>query len=430
LGFQRGIAGRLGYDHAALPFLILFRFYPLGTVVPREPQSHKRERRMENFTYHNPVKIVFGKGSIAELKRLVPKRARVLMTYGGGSIKRNGVYRQVMAALKGCSIVEFGGIEPNPVHETCLRAVALGRRSKADFLLAVGGGSVLDATKFIAAAMRWPKGDPWAILAKQAAVRSAVPLGCVLTLPATGSEMNCFAVISRASTQEKFPFASEHVYPRFAILDPETTFSLPPRQVANGIVDTFAHVFEQYMTCPSDAPLQDRQAEAILSTLIEEAPKVKAAPRDYRVRANLMWCATQALNGHVGVGVPQDWATHMIGHELTALYGIDHGRTLAVVLPGVLAAQVKAKRAKLAQVGRRVWGIRARTDAEAARSAIARTERFFESVGVPTRLSAYRIDAGEAAGKVRRRFAARGTVLGERRDLTPDRVAAIIRSRR
>jgi NADP-dependent alcohol dehydrogenase len=385
---------------------------------------------MDNFTYCNPVRVVFGKGTIAGLKALLPAGARVLMTYGGGSIKRNGVYAQVLDALKGVDVVELGGIEPNPRYETCLRAVSLGRRERTDFLLAVGGGSVLDGTKFIAAAMRWTAGDPWRMLSEGAPVTDAAPLGCVLTLPATGSEMNAFAVISRDATREKLPFGGEPLYPRFAVLDPETTCSLPPAQTANGIVDAFVHVMEQYMTVPADAPLQDRQAEAVLATLIEEAPKVRSAPRDYAVRANLMWCATQALNGLIGLGVPQDWSTHMIGHELTAFYGLDHARTLAVVLPGVLEAQAASKRAKLAQYGRRVWGLRDGDDEAVARQAVAETDRFFASVGVPTRLSDYGVDAGEAAGKVRDRFAARGTVLGERRDLTPDRVAEILRGRK
>lgn len=384
---------------------------------------------MNNFTYRNPVKIVFGKGTIAKLADLVPAKARVLVLYGGGSIKRNGVYRQVRRALKGFAVEEFGGIEPNPLHETCMKAVALARRQRSTFLLAVGGGSVLDATKYIAAAIPFGRGDPWAMLAKGAPVRDALPMGAVLTLPATGSEMNRIAVVSRASTREKKGFGHEKLYPVFSILDPETTYSLPPRQTGNGIVDAFVHTTEQYLTYPADAPLQDRQAEAILATLVEEGPKALRNPRDYAARANLMWCATQALNGAIGLGVPQDWASHMIGHELTALYGLDHAQTLAILLPGVWEHGFRRKRAKLAQYGRRVWGIRARGDDAAAREAIAATERFFRRVGVKTRLRDYGIDAAEAAREVRRRLAAQGAVFGEHRHITPAVAAKIVRAR-
>ena len=321
---------------------------------------------MENFVYHNPVKIVFGKGSIAQLGSLVPATARVLITYGGGSIKRNGVYDQVCRALGSHRVCEFSGIEPNPRYETCMRAVTLARAEKTDFLLAVGGGSVLDGTKFIAAAIPYASGDPWKIVSQGRPTAVATPLGCVLTLPATGSEMNGFAVISRDSTQEKLAFASPYIYPQFSIMDPETTYSLPPRQVANGIVDAFVHVAEQYLTSGPPAPLQDRQAEAILATLIEQAPKVLSQPQDYDTRANLMWCATQALNGLIGCGMTQDWSTHMIGHELTALYGIDHAQSLAIVLPAVWrnrllgqggkAGEVRPPRVGVARCGRRCAG--------------------------------------------------------------------------
>lgn len=380
---------------------------------------------MNNFTYGNPVKIVFGKGTIAELSKLVPPGQKVMVTYGGGSIKQNGVYDQVMAALADHAVVPFGGIEPNPRYETLMRAAALARAEGVDFLLAVGGGSVADGTKFIAAATRYEGEEPWDILAKGAKVAAAVPMGVVLTLPATGSEMNPTGVISREATQEKFAFASPHCYPRFSILDPETTRSLPPRQVANGIVDTFVHTTEQYLTYDCNTPLQDRMAEAILTTVIEQAPLVKADPQDYEVRANLMWCATQALNGLIGCGVVQDWATHMIGHELTALFGLDHAQTLAIVLPGLLRHQREAKLGKLAQYGRRVWGIRDLSDAETADAAIARTEAFFREVGAPTRLSDCNLTPADCQPIVDR-FAQRGTKLGERKAITAQEVAEIL----
>jgi NADP-dependent alcohol dehydrogenase len=380
---------------------------------------------MENFEFFNPVKIVFGKGQIARLRGEVPEDARLLVTYGSGSIKRNGVYDQVMAALDGHTVIEFGGIEPNPAYETLVKAVEVVKRERITFLLAVGGGSVLDGTKFIAAAARF-EGEPWDILAKHAPVSAAVPLGAVLTLPATGSEMNCTAVISRASTREKFFFASPLVYPKFSIIDPQVTFTLPPRQVGNGIVDAFAHVLEQYLTYPANAPLQDRFAESLLLTLLEEGPKTLAHPTDYDGRANLCWCASMALNGLIGLGVPQDWTTHMIGHEITALCGLDHAQTLAIVFPGTLAERKQAKRAKLLQYAERVWGLRAGTDDEKIDQAIERTRAFFESVGVKTHLKDYGV-APEVVQSISKRLAARGwTALGEGKDIGPKEVEAIL----
>lgn len=378
---------------------------------------------MNNFTYRNPVELVFGKGTIAELRRLVPQGDKVLFAYGGGSIKKNGVYDQVRAALEGRAVLEFAGIEPNPRYETCMKAVDLCRREGVGFLLAVGGGSVLDAVKFIAATVPF-QGEPWDILAKHAKVEAALPLGSVLTLPATGSEMNGNSVISRDETREKLAFYSPLVYPKFSILDPETTFTLPPRQTANGVVDAFAHTMEQYMTYPADAPLQDRMAEAILSTLIEIGPKLLEHPHDYQLRANMMWTATMALNGLIGLGVPQDWATHGIGHELTALYGMDHGQTLAVVMPAVWRFKFADKKAKLAQYAERVWGV-AGTEEEKAKAAIEKTEEFFRLLGVKTRLAEY--GAENAMEQVPPRLAQRGVVLGERRDIGPDQVREILR---
>jgi NADP-dependent alcohol dehydrogenase len=379
---------------------------------------------MRNFEYLNPVKILFGRGQIAAVAAEIPSGAKILITYGGGSIKRNGVLEQVATALKGRNVLEFGGIEPNPRYETLMKAVEVVRSEGIDFLLAVGGGSVLDGTKFIAAAAPF-EGEPWEILTKGAPVKAAVPLGSVLTLPATGSEMNAFAVISRGETREKFAFASSLVYPRFSVLDPETTFSLPPQQVANGIVDAFVHVLEQYMTYPADAPLQDRLAESILLTLIEEGPKTLADPSDYPARANLMWCATMALNGLIGAGVPQDWATHMIGHEVTALCGLDHAQTLAIVLPSLLHVKRDTKRQKLLQYAARVWGITAGEPEDRISSAIEKTRTFFHRLGIPTRLSDYGVGL-ETVEEIPVRFERRKTVLGEQQDITPPVVSRIL----
>jgi len=380
---------------------------------------------MQNFIFHNPVKILFGKGQIAKIPQQVPQAAKILITYGGGSIKKNGVYDQVKAALQDFTVLEFGGIEPNPRLETLMQAVKLARQENIDFLLAVGGGSVLDGTKFIAAAIPF-QGDPWDILAKKAPVSAAVSLGAVLTLPATGSEMNSTSVVTKEETREKLYFSSSLVFPKFSVLDPEATFSLPPKQISNGIVDAFTHTVEQYLTYPADAPLQDRMAESILQTLIEEGPKTIAHPTDYTARANVMWCATMALNGLIGAGVPQDWATHMIGHELTALHGLDHGQTLAVVLPSVLEIKRDTKREKLLQYAKRVWGITQGDEEQIITEAIARTRHFFETVGVPTRMSAYDVSA-ETIPEISDRLKNRGMVaLGEKQDITPQVVEEIL----
>lgn len=371
---------------------------------------------MYNFEYKNPVKIIFGKDTISKVGAEIPKNAKIMLTYGGGSIKKNGVYDQVFKALNGVELLEFGGIEANPHYETCMKAVEIVKNEKVDFLLSVGGGSVLDATKFIAAAALYEKGDPWDILAKRGKVVDAIPIGAVLTLPATGSEMNGNSVITRISTLEKLAFSSLKVMPQFSILDPACVFSLPDRQVANGIVDAFVHVMEQYLTYPVNSPLQDRFAESILSTLIEEGPKVLANRNDYDSAANFMWAATMALNGLIGAGVPQDWATHGIGHELTAFHGIDHARTLAIVLPGVMNVKRESKKEKIIQYGKRIWGITEGNDDEKIDAAIAKTVEFFESVGLPTTLHEYNVP-NETVSRIVARFEKRLYKLGEKADI-------------
>ena len=384
---------------------------------------------MRNFEFYNPVRIFFGKGEIAKLSKLVPKGANILLTYGGGSIKKNGVYDQVMTALKGYNIIEFSGIEANPHYETLMKGVAIAKEHKIDFLLAVGGGSVLDGTKFIAAAALWEGSDPWEILSRrnEVSVEKALPIGTVLTLPATGSEMNGNSVVTLWKTKDKLAFASEHVMPVFSILDPEVVFSLPQIQVANGIVDAFIHVMEQYLTYPVNSPIQDRFAESILITLIEEGPKVLADRFSYDAAANFMWAATMALNGLIGVGVPQDWATHTIGHELTAFHGIDHGQTLCIVLPGIMKLKRENKKEKILQYGERVWEITEGTADQRIDATIQKTVEFFESVGIKTKLADYGIGS-EIIPKVVNRFVERGIkVLGERGDLTTEDIAKILK---
>ena len=380
---------------------------------------------MLNFDYQNPTRIIFGQGSTSKLSRSVPPKARVLVLYGGGSVRRNGTLDDVLAALQQDGerhVAEFSGIEPNPTFETLMRAVQQVQEEQIDFLLAVGGGSVIDGTKFVAAAARLPASeDAWSILESRGRViKDALPFGAVLTLPATGSEMNAGGVVTRAATHDKISFSSRLLYPQFSILDPVRTYTLPTRQVANGVVDAFVHTMEQYLTYPVDARVQDRFAEGLLRTLVEIGPDAVARPEDYDTRANLVWSATMALNGLIGAGVPQDWATHMIGHELTALHGIDHGRTLAIVLPAVMEVRREAKRDKLLQYAERVWDIRdgdadARIDA-----AIARTRAFFESLGVPTRLGDYQLGADAIDPLVAALEKHGMTQLGEKQDITPD----------
>lgn len=381
---------------------------------------------MFDFTYVNPVKILFGKGKIAAIAAEIPAGARVLVTMGGGSVRRNGALDEVKAALTDRTVFEFSGIEPNPKYETLMKAVALCRAERVDFLLAVGGGSVLDGTKFIATAVGY-EGDPWEILLTGARkVESALPIGAVLTLPATGSEMNCAAVVSRAETGDKLGFINPHVFPKFSVLDPTKTYTLPPRQVGNGVVDAFVHVMEQYMTFPVSASVQDRWAEGVLLTLIEQGPRALAEPENYDVRADVMWAATCALNGAISPGVPQDWSTHMIGHEITARWGLDHAQTLAIVLPGNLSVRRGVKREKLLQYAARIWGLAEGTDDEIIDQAIERTRAFFESMGVKTRFKDYGV-AGDTAAEILPALARHGfTAFGERGDVTPEVVRKIL----
>lgn len=342
---------------------------------------------MNNFSFHNPTRIHFGEGQISKISEEIPKDARVLVVYGGGSIKSNGVYDQVTKALENHTWFEFSGIEPNPQYDTAMKSLQIINDEKIDYLLAVGGGSVIDAVKFIAAAAVFDNGDPWDMLAKQAEVKKAIHFGAVLTLPATGSESNSGSVMTRAGN--KLFFGSPLVYPVFAVLDPAATLSLSDRQISNGVIDAFVHTVEQYLTYPVNAKIQDRFAEGILQTLIEDGPLALTAENknNLEVRGNIMWSATLALNGLIGVGVPQDWATHMIGHELTALHGIDHARTLSIIYPAVLKVCKQAKREKLIQYGKRVWNLNNTDENQLIDAAITKTIEFFQTMQVPTSLS-------------------------------------------
>ena len=381
---------------------------------------------MNNFSFRNPTRIHFGKGQIAKIKEEIPADARVLITYGGGSIKKNGVLEQVYAALENIIFFEFGGIEPNPHFETLMKAVELVKQEKITYLLAVGGGSVVDGTKFIAGAALYD-GDPLEMVYTRAAkVKAALPLGCILTLPATGSEMNGNAVVTRWETKDKMGMFSELMRPAFSILDPETTYSLPARQVGNGVVDAMVHILEQYMTYPAHGKVQDYYAESLLKILMEDGPQALTDPVNYDVRANIMWAATQALNGTLSLGMPGDWSIHAIGHQITALYGLDHAQTLAIVLPAVWSYKKAQKKAKLLQYADHVLGIKEANDDQCATLAIEKTRSFFELMGVPTRFSAYGLDATAIPAIVEKLRQHGRLKLGEHCDITPNDVAQLL----
>lgn len=382
---------------------------------------------MENFKFSNPVKIIFGKGMIKELAKEISINKKVMILYGGGSIKSNGVYEQVMLALQNHNVTEFGGIVPNPHYETCMEAVNKIKQDKVDFLLAVGGGSVIDATKYIAAAVCCEE-DPWKLMTGEIPIRDAMPLGTVLTLPATGSEMNKNFVVTKSSTKEKLACSSPFVYPKFSMLDPETTYSLPAKQTANGIADAFIHVLEQYLTAPQEAFIQDYFAESILKVLLEKGIQVFQSPYDYDIRANLMWASTWALNEWIAQGVSEDWATHMIGHELTAFYGIDHGQTLAIVLPGVMHLLRAQKEEKILQLGENVFGIDSGTIDERIDMTINQIDQFFRSIGIKTKLSEYGLGI-DAIAPIVERFKERKWQLGEAGNIDYEMIEKILRSR-
>lgn len=374
---------------------------------------------MRNFEFKNPTKIIFGKDQIKSIKNEIPAQAKVLMLYGGGSIKKNGIYEQVKAALADHQVIEFGGIPANPEYEVLLNALDLIKKENIGYLLAVGGGSVIDGTKFLSSAALYDGAEPWDILKNKIPTLKGMPFGTVLTLPATGSEMNSGAVITRAETKEKFTMGGAGLFPQFSVLDPQVVASIPPRQLANGITDAFNHVLEQYLTYPAQAHLQDRIAEGILQTLIEVAPKIMADPSDYEAASNFMWSCTMALNGLIQKGVPTDWAVHAMGHELTALFGIDHARTLAIIGPRHYEYNFETKKEKLAQYAERVWNIKDGSVDEKATAAIKRTEAFFQNLGIDTKLSAYTKDYEGTAEEIGKRFKERGWEgLGEHQKLT------------
>ena len=383
---------------------------------------------MNNFEFKNPTKIIFGKDTIQKLETEIPNDAKVLLLYGGGSIKKNGIYEQVKTALSNVEVIEFGGILANPEYAVLLNALKVIKAENITYLLAVGGGSVIDGTKFLSAAALFEGDMPWDILSKKIRTEKGMPFGTVLTLPATGSEMNSGAVITRAETKEKLGMGGPGLFPEFSILDPQVISSIPQRQLANGLTDAFTHVLEQYITYPNGALLQDRFAESILQTIIEVAPKVLKDPTDYKVASDFMWSCTMALNGLIQKGVPTDWAIHAMGHELTALFGIDHARTLAVIAPSHYQYNFEDKKEKLAQYAARVWNITEGSTDDKAYAAIEKTVAFFHELGIDTKLSDCTKDYEGTAEEIAKRFTDRGWLgLGEHQSLSPDKVEKIVK---
>jgi len=382
---------------------------------------------MNNFNFKNPTQILFGKGQIENLSKEIPKNSKILMLYGGGSIKKNGIYDKVKKALSDYDIMEYGGIPSNPEYSILMKALKVIKEENIDYLLAIGGGSVIDGTKFLSAASLYEGDNPWNLLTDNKLITKGMPFGTVLTLPATGSEMNSGLVITRKDTKEKLSMGGPGLFPVFSILDPEVVRSIPSRQLSNGLADAFTHVLEQYITYPSDALLQDHFAESILQTLVEIAPTILKDPSDYKAASNFMWCCTMALNGLIQQGVPTDWAIHAMGHELTALYGIDHARTLAIVGPNHYRYNFESKKEKLAQYAERIWHVKKGTLDEKANAGIEKTEDFFHSLGIKTKLSEYTEDYLDTGNIVSKRFIARGwTGLGEHKNLSPSDVKKII----
>lgn len=387
---------------------------------------------MLNFDVVNPTRILFGTDHYQQLPLLikaVSSKKKIMIAYGGGSIFKNGIYDKVASNLSDFQIVQFGGIEANPQFHTLMKAAEICRTEDIDFVLAVGGGSVIDGVKFICGATKYHS-DPWDVLLRKEGCifNEAISFGTVLTLPATGSEANSGAVISREDLKEKRTMGGPLFFPKFSICDPTVVASLPQRQIANGITDAFMHTLEQYLTFPTDNLLQEREAEAILSTLLEIGPKVIEEPSNYKWASNLMWAATHALNGNLRCGVPTDWTTHMIGHELTAIFGIDHARTLAIIAPRLYENQFENKKIKLAQYGKRVWGLEG-DDEQIARDAIVKTEQFFQSLGIETKINSYSKELDGLATEIQKRFIDRGWLkMGERQAIEPNDVFEIVQN--
>ncbi|UTE73962.1 iron-containing alcohol dehydrogenase [Rossellomorea marisflavi] len=351
---------------------------------------------MNGFTFYNPTKLIFGKGQVEQLKDLVPQYGKkVLLVYGGGSIKKSGLYDQVTAVLNDidAEVFELAGVEPNPRLTTVRRGVDICKEEGIDFLLAVGGGSVIDCTKAIAAGAKYD-GDAWDLVTKKAFASEALPFGTVLTLAATGSEMNAGSVITNWETNEKYGWGSPVTFPQFSILDPENTFTVPKNHTIYGMVDMMSHVFEQYFHNATNTPLQDRMCESVLKVVIETAPKLINDLENYELRETILYSGTIALNGMLQMGYNGDWGSHNIEHAVSAVYDIPHAGGLAILFPNWMKHNLNVNPARFAQLAERVWNVdpEGKTQEEVALEGIEKLREFWSSIGAPSRLADYDID--------------------------------------
>lgn len=386
---------------------------------------------MNNFYYYNPTKIIFGKGMIENIVREIPKHKKILIIHGVSSIKKNGVYNTLREVLKTYQVYEFGGVGPNPDCDTAAEIVNVIRDKNIDFLLAVGGGSVIDMTKFVSLAANYPEeNNPWDFLKDKSKTPSnSIEFGVILTIPATGSEMNNAFVISNKKTCEKLVASAYTTYPEFSVLDPSFALSLSRQQMLNGIIDTYIHILEQYMTCLHDGFVQDSQSEAFLKTIISIAPKLLDKSRRYEDLATFTWVAAQVSSGILCRGVPVDWSSHEISHQITAITNLDHAKALALVLFGVWENQFESKKEKLAKYSKNVLDYEGADPKESAQFAISETQNLFKNWGMDTKLSDYDISCTNLIGSVIDYFKKNRAILGENNSITYKNIEKILQSR-
>jgi alcohol dehydrogenase len=351
---------------------------------------------VQNFIFQNPTKLIFGKDQLVHLKTEIPRYGnKVLLVYGGGSIKRSGLYDKVLSLLNeiGAQVFELSGVEPNPRVSTARKGVEICKQEGVDLILAVGGGSVIDCTKLIAAGAKYD-GDPWDLVIKKASAKEALPFGTVLTLAATGSEMNSGSVITNWDTNEKYGWGSPLTFPKFSILDPVHTYTVPRDQTIYGMVDMMSHVIEHYFHLEDNTDLQDRMCEGLLLTVMETAPKLLADLENYDHRATILYCGTMALNGMLNMGYRGDWATHNLEHAVSAIYDIPHGGGLAILFPHWLEHNLHVKPERFKKFAVRVFGVNpeGKTAEEAGLEGIRKLREFWNSIEAPSRLADYDID--------------------------------------
>jgi alcohol dehydrogenase YqhD (iron-dependent ADH family) len=386
---------------------------------------------LQNFVFHNPTKLIFGKGTLPSLKEEVPKYGKkVLLVYGGGSIKRNGIYEETMKYLReiDAEVFELPGVEPNPRLSTVHKGVEICKKENIELLLAVGGGSVIDATKAIAVGAKYD-GDVWDIITKKAEVKDALPLGTVLTLAATGSEMNSGSVITNWETQEKLGWGSPYSFPKFSILDPTHTFTVPRDQTVYGIVDMMSHALEHYFSLAPNVPYNERMVESLLTTVIETAPKLLEDLQNYEYRETIMFCGTMALNGVINQGMRGDWATHGIEHAVSAVYDIPHGGGLAIIFPNWIRYNLDVTTPKMKQLAIRVFNVDStgKSDRQIAEEGIDRLRQFWNSIGAPSRLADYNIDDSKLELMAEKAVSPAGGSLGRFKELTKRDVLEILK---